>query len=291
MTKALRQAIMRRSTLKTKYLKNKSDDNLKAFKKQKNFTKRLAKKERVKYFANLDLNKYTDNVKFWYTVKPMFSGSEFGSKKITLVENGEVITDDKLNAESFNAFFIDAVSSLAIEENRALLDQVDDISDPVKRAIKKFGHHPSIIDIKKNVDIVSKFSFTEVQVDDMRKEINNLNSKKSSTFMNIPVKRLKEVVDVVAQPLTDIWKHEIVLGRKFASQLKLADITPLHKKLETINKENYRPVSLLPVVSKLFERLMQTQMISYIEKFLSPYLCGYRKGFNSQYALLAMVEK
>ena len=90
---------------------------------------------------------------------------------------------------------------------------------------------------------------------------------------------------------TEIWKIEIVQGMKFASQLKLADITPLHKKLDTLNKENYRPVSLLPVVSKLFERLMQKQMISYIEKFLSPYLCGYRKGFNTQYALLAMIEK
>ena len=102
----------------------------------------------------------------------------------------------------------------------------------------------------------------------MTKEINNLNAKKSGTFMNIPVKRLKECVDIVAQPLTDIWKHKIVLGRKFASQLKLADITPLHKKLETINRENYRPVSLLPLVSKLFERLMQNQMIGYIDKFL-----------------------
>ena len=83
----------------------------------------------------------------------------------------------------------------------------------------------------------------------------------------------------------------MVLGRKFSSQLKLADISPLHKKLETIKKENYRPVSLLPLVSKLFERLMQKQMIAYIEKFLSPYLCGYRKGFNAQYALLAMIEK
>ena len=36
---------------------------------------------------------------------------------------------------------------------------------------------------------------------------------------------------------------------------------------------------------------MQKQMVSYIEKFLSPYLCGYRKGFNAQYALLAMIEK
>ena len=102
---------------------------------------------------------------------------------------------------------------------------------------------------------------------------------------------LKETVDIVAQPIADIWKFEIILGRKFSSQLKLADITPLHKKLESIKKENYRPVSLLPVVSKLFERLMQKQMTAYIEKFLSPYLCGYRKGFNSQYALLAMIEK
>ena len=291
MTKALRKAIMRRSTLKSKFLKNKSDDNLKAFKKQKNYTKRLAKKERIKYFANLDLNKYTDNIKFWNTVKPMFSGSGFGSKKITLVENGQIITADKFNAESFNNFFIDAVSSLSIEENRALLDESDDTLDPVKRAIKKFGHHPSILDIKRNVSVTTKFSFTEVGVPEMITEINNLNAKKAGTFMNIPVKILKEAVDIVAQPLADIWRFEIILGRKFSSQLKLADITPLHKKLETIKKENYRLVSLLPVVSKLFERLMQKQMIAYIEKFLSPYLCGYRKGFNSQYALLAMIEK
>ena len=223
-------------------------------------------------------------------MKPMFSRSGNGQMKITLIENGEVVSDDQINAESFNDFFIDAVSSLAIEENKALLDDAYD-SDPVKKSIKKFKNHPSIIDIKKNVSVISKFSFSEVNATEMISEINNLNAKKSGTFMNIPVKRLKEVVDIVAQPLTDIWKVEIVQGMKFASQLKLADITPLHKKLETVNKENYRPVSLLPVVSKLFERLMQKQMISYIEKFLSPYLCGYRKGFNTQYALLAMIEK
>ena len=149
MTKALRKAIMRRSTLKTKYLKNKTDESLKAFKKQKNFTNRLAKRERTKYFANLDLNKYTDNIKFWNTVKPMFTNLGTGHQKITLIENGEVVTDDKLNAECFNGFFIDAVSSLVIEENRALLDENYDIFDPVKKAINKFGHHPSIIDIRR----------------------------------------------------------------------------------------------------------------------------------------------
>ena len=137
----------------------------------------MAKRERAKYFANLDLNKYADNLKFWYTVKPMFSNGGAGHNKIPLVENGEVITDDKLNSESFNEFFIDAVSSLAIEGNGALLDEVYDISDPVKRAIRKFGHHPSIIDIKKNVSITSKFSFYEIGIEEMKKEINNLKDK------------------------------------------------------------------------------------------------------------------
>ena len=86
-------------------------------------------------------------------------------------------------------------------------------------------------------------------------------------------------------------RSEMIQGRKFANQLKLGDITPLHKKLENIFKENYRPVSLLPVVSKLFERLMQKQMKTFIDNFLSTFLCGYRKGYNTQYALLAMIEK
>ena len=137
-------------------------ESLKAFKKQKNFTKRLAKKERVKYFANLDLNKYTDNIKFWNTVKPMFSRFGNGQMKITLIENGEVVSDDQINAESFNDFFIDAVSSLAIEENKALLDDASDLLDPVKKSIKKFRNHPSILNIRKNVSVTSKFSFIEV---------------------------------------------------------------------------------------------------------------------------------
>ena len=245
----------------------------------------------MKYFANLDLNKYTDNIKFWNTVKPMFSSSSIGSKNITLVEKGEIVTDDKTIAETFNAFFIDAVSSLSIEENRALLDDVSEETDPIRKAVKKFQHHPSILSIKKRVQTSDKFSFCDVDCEEMINEINNLDAKKSGTFMDIPTKRLKEVVDIVAEPLSQIWQKEIVLGRKFADQLKRGDITPLHKKLENILKENYRPVSLLPVVSKLFEKLMQKQMKTFIETFLSPFLCGYRKRYNTQYALLAMIEK
>ena len=101
----------------------------------------------------------------------------------------------------------------------------------MKRAIKKFGHHPSIIDIRKNVSVTTKFSFSEVDVSAIILEINNLNVKKSGTFMNIPMRRLLDDADIGAQPLMNVLKFEVVLGHKFSSQLKLADITPLNKKL------------------------------------------------------------
>ena len=291
MNKALRRAIMRRSFLKNKYQKLKSEESHKAFKKQKNYTNRLLKKEQVKYWGNLDLKKYTDNKRFFDTVKPLFSKSGQGKQKITLVENNDIITEDKEIAEKFNKYFITTVSSLGITDNKALLTDDSNINDPVGKAIKKFENHPSILDIKKNVSIESTFAFSEVNAAEMLIEINDLNDKKAGTFMNIPVKRLKEVGGIVAETLAQIWNEEIIKNKKFAVELKVADITPLHKKLETINKENYRPVSLLPVVSKIFERLMLKQMKPFIETFLSKWLCGYRKGYNAQYALTAMVER
>ena len=69
MTKALRKAIMKRSELESKYVKNKTSANLKSYKKQRNFCSKLYKKERKKYYKSLDLNNVTDNKKFWKTAK------------------------------------------------------------------------------------------------------------------------------------------------------------------------------------------------------------------------------
>ena len=77
----------------------------------------MLKKEQKKYFGNLDLANFTDNKKFWNTVKPFFSKSSGGSRKITLVENDEVISDDQEIANTFNKFFDEAVSSLDIKIN------------------------------------------------------------------------------------------------------------------------------------------------------------------------------
>jgi len=78
---------------------------------------------------------------------------------------------------------------------------------------------------------------------------------------------------------------------EFPSSLKLAGITPTHKKDERTTKSNYRPVSILPPVSKMFERNMYDQIYYYIDKFLSPFLFGFRKGYSTQYCLMVMINK
>ena len=108
--------------------------------------------------------------------------------------------------------------------------------------------------------------------------------------MNIPPKQLKQVIGIVGELLRDIWNVEIVQNKIYPANLKLADITPIFKKLEKILVDNYRPVSILATVTKIFERIMQKQMNTFVENILSPFLCGYRKGYNSQCALLAMIE-
>ena len=73
--------------------------------------------------------------------------------------------------------------------------------------------------------------------------------------------------------------------------MNLADITPVFKKKDSLKKENYRPASILSAISKILERLMQKQIVGYMEHFFCPYLCGYRKKFSTQQALLALIEK
>ena len=179
--------------------------------------------------------------------------------------------------QTFNDFFKYAVKALDIGENRLLITETGNLTG-VEKAIKKFEIHPSIISISEHCVIDTRFFFSDESIDDIVFEIKYLNSKKSGTFMNIPVKLLKQVIDVISEPLMKIWNHEVILNKTFPMKLKLSDISPIFKKMESIYVENYRPVSILPAVSKIFERIMQKQIDGYIERFLSPFLCGYRKG-------------
>ena len=64
----------------------------------------------------------------------------------------------------------------------------------------------------------------------------------------------------------------------FPNSLKQADITPVHKKDDTNNKNNYRPVSILPFLSKAFEKCLYDQIDVYTDSILSKTQCDFRKG-------------
>ena len=73
MSKKLNKAIMTRSRLRNKFLKEKSADSKIAYAKQRNYCINLLRRTKKKYFANINISSITDNKKFWKTVKPLFS--------------------------------------------------------------------------------------------------------------------------------------------------------------------------------------------------------------------------
>ena len=78
--------------------------------------------------------------------------------------------------------------------------------------------------------------------------------------------------------------HCVQIRSFFSDDLKLADVTPIFKKKDSLNKENYRPVSILPYLLKVFERIIYKEIDSFMESKFSSYLCGFRK--KSQCAIL-----
>ena len=119
--------------------------------------------------------------------------------------------------------------------------------------------------------------------------INDIDSSKSYLKDNIPPKILKENNDICAIVLSSDINQCISKG-KFPDNLKNADITPIFKKGDRLLKSNYRAVSILPTLSKIYEKILYHQMYEYFDNIFSKYLSGFRKGHSTQHCLLFMLE-
>ena len=106
----------------------------------------------------------------------------------------------------------------------------------------------------------------------------------------MPVRILKGNIDLFTCKLHNDLNKAIETCT-FPSNQKKEDVTPAHKKGCRTDKTNYRPISILPPISKLFGRLVFYQLNNYFSDKLSPSLCGLRKNYNTQTCLLSMIEK
>ena len=114
---------MKRTRLKNRFNKNKTNENWTAFKKQRNFCVKLLCQNKRSYFNRLDPKDVSDSKKFWRTVKPLFSNKIEGSASITLLENDVVESDDTRVAEILNEYFVDITKTLGVacEELRKIV--------------------------------------------------------------------------------------------------------------------------------------------------------------------------
>ena len=293
MTKELRKEHMKRTMLLNKFRKDNSHENHIAFKKQRNYCVKLLRDTKKSYFSNLDPSNIANNKKFWKTVKPLFSDKTVTSDDILLTEKDNIISDSKSIAEIFRDFFSNAVKNLNIENSNVFNDQDSKIKhddDPVKTAIEKYKKHPSILKIKQHFPSEKKFLFQKTNLEEVTNEIKNLVISKASPIDSIPSVILKNHIEIISSKIEIDFNKAIVDGI-FPQNMKLADVTPVFKKEDKHLKCNYRPVSILSPMSKIFERLIRRQISAYMEDKLSIFLCGYRKGMGAQNCLLFLVNK
>ena len=142
--------------------------------------------------------------------------------------------------------------------------------------------------IKSKVNVSHKFKFENVGKDEMYDKIKSLDPKKGSSG-DIPTDVLIGSNDIVCGYLSDIYNQD-KSRNQFPLLLKTADVAPHFKDDDRTSEKNYRPVSNLLILSKIYERNMSDQMKKYMEDFISPYIFGYRKSYGPQPCLLSMIE-
>ena len=137
----------------------------------------------------------------------------------------------------------------------------------------------------------ASFSFKSVNKLDIHRIINNLSSKNSSGHDEISSVLLKKLGNILSSPITTIINQSLKSGI-FPDNLKIAKISPIFKKGDHHQIENYRPISLLPTISKIFEKVVFIQLYDFFSEnnFLYPSQYGFRKKHSTELAALETVD-
>lgn len=274
MTGPLRKEINYKRSLHRKFLKYKNSKNWERYRVQRNKITKMKRQCIKDYFLERCSGgpKSTD---FWPTIRPFLTNKGSHHDCVTtLCEEDHVINDQDEVCKIFNDFFVNSAKDIG----SSMANQ--DVHD-----------HPSIETIRDILgDSGKKFSFQMVSAAEVHKCLDQISVRKATGLDNLSAKLLKIVEPVILQPLTNIVNRTLVDGR-FPDQLKVARVTPIHKKNDKLDKKNYRPVSVLPIISKVFERCISNQLVKYFGSIFDPRLSAYRAGYSCETVLLSITEE
>ena len=257
-TDEIRALIIQRNFHHKKAQKSGSNNEWQVYRSFRNLVTSRIRRTKKHYYSNLiEVNK-TDSSKLWKTIKSIISTNVCSSQVESLVIDGENITDPASISARFGTFFSSITASL-----RQTLP-----STPHPFLL----HHPL-----GNPGPGVNFRLTSISEDFVHKQLRAINIMKSSGLENIPSRLLKDGADALVKPLTLLMNRTIYEGT-IPSDWKHAVVTPVHKADPKTVPSHFRPISVLPVFSKILERAVHQMIYKYLQehKLLSAHQSGFR---------------
>ena len=251
----IRKEIRVRDRLRKTYRRTNRQTDLTKYRNQRNKVNNLKKKLKEKYFENmnesLDGLKNTDSKSYWKMIRALVKGSKPSHNIPTLTYNGNVAFDDDDKCDMFNNYFC----------------SVTDIDD---------DNH-ELPDLDNRTDIT--FSDVHIDPEDIVDIISTLDPGKASGPDDFSHKLLQGICPEIVRPLLILFNKSLQYG-KFPKPWKHAHVIPIYKKGENSSPTNYRPISLLSCIGKLFERVVFKYLYNHLHDhhLLYNLQAGFRPG-------------
>ncbi|CAB4022158.1 Hypothetical predicted protein, partial [Paramuricea clavata] len=272
-TSKVKELMRERDFHKKKAVKNNSDMHWIKFRAIRNKVNSELKKAKKNYFCNKikDCVRVKDPKQSWKLINNLLGKNNKSNNISQLKVEDVIISDDIKIAESFNDFFVNIGAKLA---NEIEINSTDFTS------LQSVPFRPDI-----------QFKFSEISTHEVCLQLRNLKTSKSTGIDTIPARALKIAAEIISPSLTWIFNLSIKTGI-YVEEWKKAWVLPIYKSEDRQKCENYRPISILPIISKIFERLVFNQLYKYLNEnsLLSKYQSGFRPKNSTLSALIQMCD-
>ena len=228
---------------------------------------KLVRKKKRNYVKTKLRENIGNSKELWKNLKSLgLPSKKVSQPKICLGKEGNVTFDSKVNAESFKDFFANLATSL-----------VKKLPIPTN----KFGIN-IVKEYYKHLNLENKhFTFQPTTIEIILKLLQNIDPSKAVGLDNLSGRFLKDGATELAPPITMLINLSISKST-FPDQCKIAKLKPLFKKGSSLEPKNYRPISLLPLISKLFEKVIHCQTEQYLNE--NNILYKYQSGFRTKHS-------
>lgn len=273
-TSGILKSIHRKNVLYSSYKQSPTYHNSLRYRSFKNKLTTVVRKAKALYYKNyFDQNK-ANSKKIWSGINSIlnkgFSNTNDTGISGKLTDKQNDPNNIQICANNFNDFFTSIGENLASK-----------IGAPTN------NFHSYLSD----VNIQDTFILHPVSHEEVITIIYSLPCKKSSGYDEITNDVLKHICNYIVDPLTHILNLSFSEG-VFPDELKIAKVIPIYKSGSVDDLSNYRPVSILPAISKIFERLAYNRLSAFVNKnsLLYSGQYGFRKDHSTYMAALKVVD-